>query len=55
MNLDVLTEDISILEAIYQFEDASIPIYSNLSNSRYNSLVAEDSEIMMEGFSDMIK
>lgn len=55
MNLDVLTEDISILEAIYQFEDASIPIYSNLSNSRYNSLIAEDSEIMMEGFSDMIK
>lgn len=52
---NILTEDFSLLEAIYQFEDASIPIYSNLANSRYTASISGDTDIVTEGVSDMVK
>lgn len=53
--MDVLTNDLSLLETIYQFEDTTVDLYSNLASARYNSYVSEDSSIIMEGFSDMCK
>lgn len=52
---NILTEDLSILEAIYQFEDASIPMCANLARSRYNAAISEDMDIVTEGLSDMVK
>lgn len=51
----ILTEDLSILEAIYQFEDASIPMYMNLAESRYHAAISGDIDIVMEGVLDMVK
>ena len=53
--MDVLTNDLSLLETIYQFEDTTVDLYSNLTSARYNAYIAEDSSILMEGFSDMCK
>ena len=55
MTIDVLTDDLSLLESIYQFEDATIQMYGNLASSRFNSMTSNDSNIVTEGVSDMVK
>ena len=55
MTIDVLTDDLSLLESIYQFEDATIQMYGNLASSRFNSTMSNDPNIVTEGVSDMVK
>lgn len=54
MEINTLTEDLSLLEAIYQFEDETIPIYENVARSRYYAVVEGDSTFVTEGLSDMV-